>query len=65
MTVLFDWSDAYGNVVQDKLIDLLTNLDFPNYFISFMKSFLSDKSFYVQVNETRGETCLITRGLPQ
>jgi hypothetical protein len=65
MAVLFDWSDAYGNVVHDKLIVLVINLDSPFSFISLMKSFLSDRSFYVQVNEHRGEMNSITRGLSQ
>ena len=63
MSVLNDWSDACRNVVHDKLIGLLINLGFPCSFIRFMKSFLSDRSFYVQVNEYRGETSTNTRGL--
>ena len=65
MAVLFDWSDAYGNVVHNKLLQILINLDFPFSIISFMKSFLTDRCFYVQVNQSRGEQCPITRGLPQ
>ena len=65
MAVLFDWLNAYGNVVQNKLSEILTNLDFPYPFISFIKYFLTDRYFYVQVNQSRGEQCPITRGLPQ
>ena len=45
MAVLFDWSDAYGNVVHNKLLEILINLDFPYPFISFIKSFLTDRYF--------------------
>jgi len=65
MAVLFDWSNAYGNVVHNKLLEILINLDFPYPFISFIKSFLTDRYFYVQVNQSRSEQCPITRGLPQ
>ena len=60
-----DWSNAYGNVVHNKLLEILINLDFPYPFISFIKSFLTDRYFYVQVNQSRSEQCPITRGLPQ
>ena len=63
--VLFDWSDAYGNVVHNKLLELLINLDFPHFFITFIKSFLTDRCFYIQVYQSRGELSSITRGLPQ
>jgi hypothetical protein len=65
MAVLLDWSDVYGNVVHDKLIGLLINLDFPYSLIRFMKSFLNYRSFYFQVNEYREKTNPITRCLPQ
>ena len=65
MAVLFDWSNAYGNVVHNKLLEILINLDVPYSFISFIKSFLTDRYSYVQVNQSRGEQCPITRGLPQ
>jgi len=35
MAVLLDWSDAYGNIVHNKLLELLINLDFPYSFIIF------------------------------
>ena len=62
---LFDWSDANGNVVHNKSLELLINLDFPYSFITFIKSFLTDRCFYVQVNQSRGELSSIKRGLPQ
>ena len=34
MAVLFDWTDAYGNVVHNKLLEILINPDFPYSFIS-------------------------------
>ena len=45
MAVLFDWSNAYGNVVHSKLLEILINLDFPYPFIRFIKSFLTDRYF--------------------
>ena len=65
MGVLFDWPDAYGNVVHNKLLEFLINFDFPCSFIVFMKSFLTDRCFYVQVNQSRGELSSIMRGLLQ
>ena len=65
MAVLFDWSDAYGNVVHNKLLKLLINLDFPYSFIIFITSFLTDRCIYVQVNQSRGELSCITKSLPQ
>ena len=53
------------SIVRNKLLELLINLDFPYSFISFMKSFLTERCFYIQVNQSRGELCSIMRGLPQ
>ena len=63
MTVLLDWPDSCGNIIRNKLLETLVNLDFPYSFIGFMKSILTDKSNYFEVNETKGETSVVTKGL--
>ena len=64
-TLVVDWSDASGNLLYDELLDILISEDIPHFFIPYINSFLTERCFYVQINETKGDGLPITWGLFQ
>ena len=65
IAVLFDWTDAYGNVKRKKLQEIMHNKNFPPLAISIIMHLLCDRSFQVQINEILSVRKQVEDGLPQ
>ena len=63
--IFFDISKAFDKVWHSGLIYKLIYLGVPMYIIRFIKSFLSDRSFKVKINDKYSETHPITCTVPQ
>ena len=63
--IFFDISKAFDKVWHSGLIYKLVYLGVPMYIIRFIKSFLSDRSFRVKINEKFSEAHPITCSVPQ
>jgi endonuclease/exonuclease/phosphatase family metal-dependent hydrolase len=63
--LLIDLQKAFDRVWHDGLISKLIHLNVPNYIIRVLHSYLSRRSFYVQVNESKSNTKPILAGVPQ
>ena len=63
--IFFDISKAFDKVWHDGLIYKLISLKVPLYIIKFIKSFLTDRTFKIRINETISEPHPITCSVPQ
>ena len=60
-----DFEGAYDNVDHQILLVKLTNLGLPPKLVSFIKSFIENRSFIVCVGSASSPKTSITKGLPQ
>ena len=65
IAVLFDWTDAYGNVKRKQLQEIMHNKNFPPLAISIIMNLLCDRSFQLQINEILSVRKQVEDGLPQ
>lgn len=63
--LLLDAKQAFDRVWHPGLIHKLTELNFPDYLIGTIKSFLADRRFRVRVGESLSDPHLILAGVPQ
>ena len=66
--IFFDVADflkAFDKVWHAGLLHKLNNLEIPFYLINYIKSFLSNRKFAVNLNNSVSETCDIECGVPQ
>ena len=65
MGINFDISKAFDKVWHAGVIYKLIYLGVPKYIIRFIKSFLSDRTFRVKINDTYSESHPVTCSVPQ
>lgn len=63
--VTLDIAKAYDSVEHVKLINSLTYVGLPNYFVAWVHSFLKDRKFYCSQSGISSLNYKQTRGLPQ
>lgn len=63
--VLFDIEKAFDGVWHDALIHKMKSLGFPVHIIKLVRSFLSNRSFAVNVNNSFSSTRHVPSGVPQ
>lgn len=63
--VLLDIEKAFDTVWHEGLIYKMIELDFPLYITKIIKDYLTDRSFFVELNSIRSEKRPISAGVPQ
>jgi len=63
--IFFDISKAFDKVWHNGLLFKLKNLNPPNYLLNFIRDFLSERSFSVQIEGNQGRECGISCSVPQ
>ena len=63
--IFFDIAKAFDKVWHAGLLHKLNNLEIPFYLINYIKRFLSNRKFAVNLNNSVSETCDIECGVPQ
>lgn len=63
--IFIDFSKAFDKVPHQRLLQKLTQLRIHNSVITWIKNFLSDRTQYTVVNESRSPLSRVTSGVPQ
>ena len=64
-SIYTDYSKAFDKVSHPILLSKLESLGFPNHFLEWLSSYLSDRVQFVKVHEFLSEKILVTSGVPQ
>jgi hypothetical protein len=62
---LIDFSKAFDTVNHSKLLTMLSNYNFSNSSITFLQSYLSDRTQYIEYNNNSSDILNINSGVPQ
>ena len=65
LLLLLDLSAAFDTVIHDVLLDDLRAIGVTQGALTYLQSYLHNRSFCVQVGNTISEHCLLRRGVPQ
>ena len=65
LVVLADFSKAFDTVNYKTLITKLSTLGFLNSFLRWLNSYLSDRSYFVQIDDCTSESVDVQFGVPQ
>ena len=63
--IFFDISKAFDRVWHDGLIYKLINMNLPFYLIKYIKNFLNNRKFFINVKGQLSDTCPIECAVPQ
>jgi len=63
--IFFDISKAFDKVWHNGLLKKLIDLKIPNYILNYLKDFLNNRFFRINIDGYLGEACKITCSVPQ
>lgn len=63
--IYFDFAKAFDKVPHDIAIAKLRHLGFPLWITEWLRSYLSERNAFVNINGSHSRTFFITSGVPQ
>jgi ribonuclease HI len=65
IVTFFDYAKAYDKVWRDGLLHKMLEMNLPQRFVKYTRSFLSNRQTTVDINGTRSKKFMLNEGLPQ
>ena len=65
MACSLDIEKAFDSVWREGLLFKIRQMEFPSHLVSMIYSFLQNRHFFIQLQQTKSENCPSYRGIPQ